>query len=265
MYFEASNSIVSYNTVKNFDSIERAFEAYGNDITFTNNECYNWNQTDSSAHPDIFQLVSAADSMNMIVENNYFHDINAQIGNMWPDGGKHSWIFRNNIFANVTSAYFNHIDSYFYNNLFYRCGTVQNHPLLLYSGGSFSVLNNAFVGCGSGDASTRGWYDGADVKNYNFVSTISGGSKSGFNGIERNGINGGTLGFIAPNNNCVTNKCNFNIGENSTLNDKGTAIDGFSTDYEGQQRPQGAAWNIGPYEGFGNSSSLKSPSGLHLK
>jgi hypothetical protein len=266
IYVVGRNISVNNNIIRMVDSIERAFEAYGSDITFSKNECYDWIQTDyEAAHPDIFQIFGGATSQNILVEGNYFHDIVGQIGNLSTDGGTKSWIFRNNIFANITSAIFVHIPMEFYNNLFYRCGTVQVHPILHYPGSSITIKNNAFVGCGNGDTSSRGWYDGAVAKNYNFVSTVSGSSKSGFSGVESNGVNGGNLGFFAPNDNCVDNVCYFAINSSSAFANNGTVISGFSNDYSGAVRPQGTAWSIGPYEPTdGSGIGIQTPKRLRI-
>jgi hypothetical protein len=85
----------------------------------------------------------------------------------------------------------------------------------------------------------------AAVRDYNFVSTVSGGSKSGFGGVETHGVNGGKLGFMAAYSNCVIKACNFTI-------DSGSAL-----------RSLGSSWGIGPYEGPANGVSA--PTNLRIE
>ena len=40
----------------------------------------------------------------------------------------------------------------------------------------------------------------------------------------------------------------FSLPSTAAVVDKGTALEGFSDDFRGVKRPQGAAWDIGAYE-----------------
>ena len=62
-------------------------------------------------HPDFLQTYGPpsgggdAPANNIIVENNYVHDCDAQIGNLDnPDSTFHDWTWRNNIFSNVQNS-----------------------------------------------------------------------------------------------------------------------------------------------------------------
>jgi hypothetical protein len=272
VYMEGSNAKVTYNTIQNFNSIERIFEIYGTGHVISNNEAKNGNWTaGGGVHPDIFQTFGTNQSQNIIIENNYFHDMASQVGNLEANGqsGNNSnvrdWVFRNNIFANVTLEFFNHVPRInWYNNTFYRVNT-SNTGLLLYNGyeaGSGIVMNNAFIACGT--ASDNGWYTGSVTGDYNFVSnTATGGTKSGFS--EAHGRNGGDPGMIALSNNCVTNTCDFHVGASSALVDVGSVISGFNTDKDGVSRPQGSDWDIGAYEFSSGGVALNPPQNLTVQ
>ena len=277
IYLGGYNHVVTHNTVRNLDSSERIIEFYGDGLYVANNDISSPLCTDGDIHPDIFQLVSFVKSTNVIVENNYFHDFEGQIGNLlngdpnppYNQTNANVWTFRNNIFANISNPINSDITTYWYNNLFYNC--LYYHPHIINQMGNWSwskryVYNNAFVGCGylkangNPDASNVGFHGGANGASNNFVSTISGGTK---NFSETGLMNGGTLGFVAPYTNCLKNSCNFQLKDNSSMINKGIVISGFANDLMGKQRPDGGAWDIGPYEGI--YDGIMSPRGLRIE
>ncbi len=256
IYVGGNNISITGNTFKNLDSPDLVFELYGDGHTISGNEAYGIIQSDGAIHIDFFQLISNdLDSQNIVVEKNYFHDCISQIANLhldWITTATYSWVFRNNVVANVTATAFVYVPNVdFYNNTFYNTATSTNQEWVIQYGGSGtgSVKNNAFVGCGVGDPQTKGWYNGT-VGYYNFVSTLAGALKTGFDGEGGTGINGGTPDFVAPYTNCILNVCDFDVGGSSDFTEEGTDLsgEGFSEDYDEIARPQGALWDIGAYE-----------------
>lgn len=79
---------------------------------------------------------------------------------------------------------------------------------------------------------------------YNYVAGVAPGfaAKSSAKFTEAHGINGGDPGFTN------VSADNFIPLSSSPLLDVATSISGFSEDYIAVSRPQGAAWDMGPYE-----------------
>jgi hypothetical protein len=251
----------THNVFQNLRSPERIFEINGAYNRIAYNEVKNCTgPTSSYDHPDILQTF-AASSHDHIIENNYFHDFQGQIGSL-ESAISANWIVRNNVFANIGNGgsceFFIHIQTSLYNNTFFRCGLSNTGNVISASnlpvGESVTVRNNAFIACGTG--TTKGWYAGT-VSDYNFVSnTATGGAKTGFS--ETHGINGGNPELIAYFDNCTTSSCNFHVGATSALIDKAAVVSGYTTDKDGVTRPQGSAWDIGAYEyAFGASNTSR--------
>lgn len=256
----SNNEIGPGNLIKDMNSIERVFEPYGVANHIFNNEVRNFNNTVSGPHPDIFQTFGTNTSRDHIIENNYVHDIDGQLGNLEcqnvsrncdvDNPNMRDWIIRNNIFANITAEFFFYYHLNFYNNLFYRVTTGNTCTPLNYSsyGGSMTARNNAFIACGC--STSTGWYTGSSgggEADYNFVAhTATGGAKSGFS--EPNGRNGGNPLLKTPLSNCTSATCDFHILSGSALTNFGTTMAGFSVDKDNIARPQGTSWDIGAYE-----------------
>jgi hypothetical protein len=101
---QGDSNTMTGNIVRDVGDVERVVDTYGNDNLFAGNEVSNllWSGY-MGIHPDIFQRFGTAPSHRWIIENNYFHDLDAQIGiNENSVGNSAAWIFRNNIFANIT-------------------------------------------------------------------------------------------------------------------------------------------------------------------
>ena len=257
-----SHNEISHNTVKDTNSIERVFELYGTYNHIAYNEVRNVQWTiGTGSHPDIFQIFGTGGSSNHIIENNYFHDFAGQVGNLEVNGNDelfHDWVFRNNVFANITMELFIYFPIEAYNNTFYRVTTTNTGTPFQtsYRNGAAKLRNNAFIACGT--SANNGWYSPGQDADYNFVSnTATGGTKSGFN--EAHGVNGGNPQLVAYNNNCSSNTCNFDIQASSVLINKGVTMSGFTVDYVGTSRPQGAAWDIGAFENVGAGGGTRIP------
>lgn len=219
-------------------------------------------------HPDFIQTFygggASHPSNNVTVEKNYVHDfgLGAQTGNLSSDGDEeniHSWVFRNNIFANVDVINI-FIQADFYNNTFYQA-SASAHPLqYAYNesagAGNGIVRNNIFLG-NAGGLATEGWYAvpvGTTVTaSYNYCSrgsTQSYGTCTGFS--ETGGVNGGDPKLL---NVGAGTAAGFALTINSTiLINSGSIVATFSTDYIGTSRPYGAEWDIGAYEWFQTGS-----------
>jgi hypothetical protein len=266
-------ALIDHNVIKNMIDVERVFELWSKNPTYSNNEIYNLKSTGPNwSHPDIWQTWSdsrgGTSVSNFLAENNYIHDVQSQIGILEGDANPHAngpWVFRNNVFANVDSCMFmGSWKIYWYNNTFYRASLNCPHPIYSGVAGSdnFDVRNNVFVG--SGDTNGNGWYAfDSGTADYNFVATVGNSAKGGFS--ETHGINGGNPIFVNAQSDCVNNVCDFHIASGSILKDKGVTIGSVSSD--GSAIPLSSAdkdgnnrtgtWDMGAYE-FG-SSGLTSP------
>ena len=147
---------MTYNTIKDTNSIERVWELYGSYNHIANNEVRNCAWTiGNTSHPDIFQVFGTSGAHDQLIENNYFHDFAGQIGNLGIDGndaGWYNWTFRNNIFANIYREFFIYFPVYFYNNTFYRVQKTRmglnTRWLDVTDVGHVYAYNNAFIACG---------------------------------------------------------------------------------------------------------------------
>jgi hypothetical protein len=273
---------VTYNLVKNLYGVGRVFEIYGNNQYVAFNEVYgscdpSWEGGSCpNSHVDLFQGFIGP-SNNVLVERNYFHDLQSQWICIvdWPGGGGaigniNNWIFRNNIYANIyeegflASQYFT-----FENNTFFNVGAGQTtywnannmiqleddptgdgvaayevfiNNIIISNGASY---NNSFVIGGDSAVSTHnnnyygvpGTY-ATVVDNWDTYIT-------GESGV----VNGGNPQFVAPYTNCMTNTCNLQLQSSSPLIGKGANLyTSFTRDYAGNTRPSSGAWDIGAFQ-----------------
>ena len=234
-----------------------AFKLFGNANTISYNEITDLTnpQYSNSEHTDFIQTFGdgGQTSTNMVIEGNYVHDCSAQIANLTTDVGNiHDFIFRNNVFANINSCAFVGIqNTKFYNNLFYKCGTRQSDSILVYGITAYNpagseIVNNIFLQCGTATSAGSGCigansYNLSTLKiDHNYYGGANYAAKTGFMGT--NPINGGDPKFV----NLTTG--DYHLQSTSPLVDKGVTITGFNIDKEGITRPQGTAWDLGPYE-----------------
>ncbi|EIC28197.1 MULTISPECIES: chondroitinase-B domain-containing protein [Methylomicrobium] len=266
---KGSNQKISHNIFKDMVDPERVMDLNGfSNSTISNNEVRNITYNGANgAHVDIFQYwVSGEPTQNVIIENNYFHDLQSQIGDLVDSTTANNITFRNNVFANMwqgNSAMFGGSPYMkIYNNTFYRVGNGVQPLLFNYAPGANNadIRNNIFYNCGN--SNSMGWYgtNGSNtIKDYNFVANGSNAAKSGFS--EPHAVNGGDPAFVAAYSNCVTNACDFHIKSTSVVKGKGTPISGITTDMSGASRS--SAPSIGAYEAGGTvSASLNPPTNL---
>ncbi|MGZ8941496.1 MAG: hypothetical protein ACXW00_01845 [Methylobacter sp.] len=267
---KGSYQTISNNLFKDMVDVERVMEINGlTNSTISKNEVSNITYNGANgAHVDIFQYwVSSEPTQNVVIENNYFHDLQSQIGDLVDSTSANNIIFRNNIFANMfegNSAMFGGSPYLkIYNNTFYRVGNGVQPLLFNYAPGANNadIRNNIFYNCGN--SNSMGWYgvNGSNaIKDYNYVANGSNAAKSGFS--EAHAVNGGDPAFVAAYTNCVANKCDFHIKSTSVVKGKGTAISGVTTDLSGVTRP--STPSIGAYEVGGTvTATLNPPSNLN--
>src|SRR5208337_2311976 len=79
MQTTTSGNQITYNTIKNDSTPGRLFEIYGANHVIAHNEVYGTSDQgcSSQVHVDLFQGF-ASSSSNILVEYNYFHDLNSQ-------------------------------------------------------------------------------------------------------------------------------------------------------------------------------------------
>ncbi|MGZ3771022.1 MAG: chondroitinase-B domain-containing protein, partial [Bdellovibrio sp.] len=159
---KGSNQIISHNLFKDLVDPERIMDLNGfSNSTISNNEVRNvtYNGT-NGAHVDIFQYFASSEpTQYVIIENNYFHDLQSQIGDLVDSTTAKNITFRNNIFANIDSVMFGGSPSMLiYNNTFYRVGNGVDPLLFVYAPGANNadIRNNIFYNCGNSDY--LGWY-----------------------------------------------------------------------------------------------------------
>jgi hypothetical protein len=201
-------------------------------------------------HADVFQFTAAHPTSNVVMELNHVYDTQCQLGFATSSGSTlaQQGIWRNNVFANISSYLRVSIPhSKVYNNVFYHCGySVGGRPLEIGGTGDYcsdylEIKNNVFLDySGAGFAWTdHGGYVGF-VHSHNYSANAAFSPKNV--GTEVGKIDGGDPKFasIALHD--------FKLLPGSVLIDTGETLSGFSNDFEGEPRPQGAAWDIGAYE-----------------
>lgn len=258
-----------------FANTHDAIHVWGTNVDISYNTFTNISSNPNVAdHTDVFQFwwgTSTAPSTNIFIHHNLIVNCEAQFfqvegddtasNNPGPIGGIYVY---NNIWNNV--QHHGSIDVpnfHVWNNLFYNCVMSDGAGDLLFFAGAgnakgesknSSIKNNAFIACGATtNSTTTGWYDASElgvpsgfVADYNFVCngdfTAKNNTDWTANGFEVHGINGGDpkLEYAAGNL--------FRLRLGSPLIDVGTTITNVATDYDGNARPLGSAYDIGPYE-----------------
>jgi Concanavalin A-like lectin/glucanases superfamily/Bacterial Ig domain/Purple acid Phosphatase, N-terminal domain len=246
------------------------FRPFGHDHVIRSNYLHDCGPSGgSAAHCDVFQVYgdNGETSYNITFENNYVLNWTHAIFMTSTDiGNLHDFDVRNNVYVNVAQqGNIGVPDFRFYNNLLYNVDTQNGICIILY-GGTYGYANNAMIknnimiGPGGLNNSSglayiysdwnNNWYSSrtsvgitGDQEDYNY---ITGAPASGYpalgNFSEAHGINGGDPKF---NNLAVWD---FHLKAGSPSIDKGVTLANVNCDKDGVIRPQGAGWDIGPYE-----------------
>jgi hypothetical protein len=248
---------------------EDAFNGWGKRNIIRGNEVVHLTNphamTPGYAHADFFQTWGFAGSscLNYVIENNYVHDCDIQIGNTSHDGNDatmHDLTIRNNVFANVTSSFFSGLhNTFIYNNLFYKTGTYQNCPVIMYGVTAYAsygsqLINNALYMCGSDSSNTQQGAFGSSgfdlnsiVVDHNYYAGSGNAAKNGAAGyafLGTHAVNGGNPSFMNP----TGSSPDYRPRPGSVLINAGVTLASLKVDKNGLRRPQGKAWCIGPYE-----------------
>lgn len=259
------------------------FRTFGRSNIVSGNICSNaYISGAGSEHPDFFQVFGnqGYGATSTVIEGNTVIGMDGEsqlcmlTSSDMPD--VHSFTFRNNLFIGVSAKGTMAVrDVHWYNNTFIRCSTnfFTGGPILIFtsatnetvtnfvwnSGHGGRAFNNAFLDCGYSTNLNGGWYSFATYltnvqADYNFVAKDNykavdvdamqrpvgdPGGWDPFKWWENNGVNGGNPLFVGA--------LDFQLQSGSPLKDAGTNLT-FTTDLFGVSRPQGAAWDMGPYE-----------------
>jgi hypothetical protein len=261
------------------------FHLWGNGSDIKGNEVYNIsNPTVSQLHADFIQTFGSTPpgtglvSENMIIEDNYVHDCTSQsgcqIGNITCDNDPKTmgpWIFRNNVFCNISNSLFVGIPTLLYNNVFYNCGIpldgndcILFYQQSLYNSVGSQVVNNAFIGSGPIGSSTANL--ASLLLDHNFFASDASGSvtNAGGGSFGTNSINSGNPLFTNTGTGEYPSAENFHITAGSPLANAGISPSlpswaAFAVDKDGVSRPQGAAWSVGPYEFLASGTAPAQP------
>lgn len=234
-----------------------AFRVWGTGTVVHANEVYNHDNPNIGVwHSDFTQTFgnTGNPSRNIIIDGNYVHDCQIQMGNLETDNDStiNGWEIRNNVFARVAGAYFVGVtNTHFYNNVFYKCGTDQSDAILWYQQNNYDstggqIINNIFLECGANSPS-NGTIGSASAQLTRLLVTHNYCAGSNFSAkttafLGTSAINGGDPKFVNLGGG------DFHLQAASRLIDAGTTISSFTVDKDGGIRPHGAAWDIGPYE-----------------
>ena len=213
----------------------------GNEVTGNDNPGYN-----NVMHADVLQIYGDNNdqSIGNIFEGNYVHDCQTQCFTMSQDGRSniHDNIFRNNIIVNIQNTSFvGEWRTKFYNNLFINVGIGPATALWFYAPNAAwdptgsEVVNNVFVGY----SITTDTPENSFLIDHNYFGTAAYGSTTTHGTSPKNG---GNLQFVN------SGAGNYHSQPPSVLIDAGTTLASFAADRDGISRPQGSAWDIGPYE-----------------
>jgi hypothetical protein len=269
VHFTTAESATGCLIVNNFfhdqDNPDAVGFVWGVNITIRGNTVTNiQNSRYDLVHVDFIQNFANSSSSvasNVVVEQNRVVNsdmqcwmLNAANTGVSQSPNIRNWQIRNNVFSGLLQSGF--IDMPYvsvYNNIFYKCGVDNAAAFFIGSGSTTSwapgdnaiIRNNVFLGCDpvGNIQPTWGWFvvqTGTNtVDDHNYFGGIGYAAKS----VSETGmVNGGDPRFVNES------ALDFHLQTNSPLKDMGVTIASFNNDKDGISRPQGAAWDIGPYE-----------------
>lgn len=219
--------------------------------TLKNNLMYNGYE--EGRHTDCYQTFgdNGHPSYDVVFDGNICRDAQAQAFMLTKDSPDiRGYTFRNNIWANINLQGQTSMPGMtFYNNTFYNVGAGNGGVALRGDTVSTGMImrNNIFVDCG--DRSSTGAYSttATDLDaDYSYVALGSNGNWGPVrNPPSETHLVNGVKGNI-PFTNYATE--NFTLRSASRAVNAGISIGSFSHDLLGNNRPQGAAWDIGAYK-----------------
>jgi hypothetical protein len=243
------------------DGVIRRNRFYGTDLAPANIR---------SAHVDCMQTWASASSwvQNIVIEDNLCADAHQGVFARTRSGAITSVIVRNNLFMrirawgtmisneDVTVGRTGRTDMFFYSNV---VAHISIHGFGCRGFASCEVRNNIFFDGGSNYGSTgSGVIRASHNLLYRTRGTISGFSHPG-NVLGRDPL---FLDPGSPDN--LGSLGDFHVQAGSPTIDAGIALEGFAHDMVGTPRPQGSAWDIGPYEHRTSGERSPAPTGPRL-
>lgn len=232
------------------------FWTWGDNVIIRNNEFKNL-EAYGLVHVDFLQVNGPTlGANNFLYENNYVHDGASQFLQLASKGGPNygNWTIRNNVFRNIQYRANIGMDNVkFYNNIFDNVDWEPAHrnggAIAGFSDGTDScngleIINNISIGrqlwlpatgTGSLPASCAG-----SITDYNLITSSSFGSVA--NQTQIAGIAGGKPGFVDYAGG------DYHLTASSPALDAGESLPDFNWDKDGNNRPQGNNWDMGPYE-----------------
>jgi hypothetical protein len=203
---------------------------------------------------------------NTLIENNTFHNLIHGIG-IWKSNHQMSNVtVKNNVFYNIGRMDIDRwqigangsnaihisvpgVGHIIYNNIIYNSGSAA-YPTLFKGvriGTQATIATNVLV-------ANNTIYNLFNASGYAILDQVGGSTIN--NNIAYQaalGISGGTQSYNLLTNPSFVDaaSANFHLQSGSAAIDKGLTMPSVKVDYEGAPRPQGAAYDIGAYEGSG--------------
>ena len=257
----------SYNTVDQYQILNindiDGFHIWGNNITISNGLVKGLNQVNyAQNHTDWVQVwgLSASDqSYNVLLINNEVRDSTCQLGNTENNANPnlHDWTFANNIFNNISNAFFSGIpNTFWYNNIFDNVGANQGFAVSFYgtapkySSKGFKVINNVFRN-NKKDIAFNNAATTLGTTTNNYFAGPNNAPVNTANFLGSNYINGGDPKFVSA-------PANYRLSSGSVLIGKGSSTaTPPSVDKDGSSRTN--PWDIGPYAFAGGPAPSPTP------
>jgi len=246
--------LIISNIMANVPDNEAVGLVWGYNITIAYNlvtNCLNPGYDSPGTHADFLQtfaLNSGSVSSNVVVNGNRIVDSNIQCimanganPGIDPCPGMCNWYYHNNIFQNSWQSGFVYMPGVVIaNNLFTNWGWANGYSFTFNDGSpsgygygtNGACKNNVFFSWNVSEPYVR---EVAVAGDYNATDGAS--LPDGTHNV----INA-NLGFVGGS------PYSYALQSTSPLKDAGTTLSEFSADVLGVSRPQGSAWDIGPYE-----------------